>query len=711
MIFRPLVATLLASALLGCLPTRKEIDTTWPDVPGRDDAGLDAPDVEGDAGEGGEGPEADADVVPLPEETENNDPFHGGEAETLEGSVTLVGRIGPPGADAPDWDVFAVRGEGGQMLRVTAYPTSGSGPDLAVRILRLDADGGVEWERAGDDPATPSIYRDAFLPGAGEYLVVLSDRANFASSPGGWRGDSGMTWQLSVSLYTVPPSIAVPDLPWTWTGTIPTSGFIQTATFTPVAGTRIEALLATGSSSSFDPWLTVWDAGSGSVVVEDDDAGGGADSLVRFDASGAPLVFVLDHVTVGGTVPPSLTFSLRALDPAVEAEPNDRAASAGLVSVGAPPIEGVIAAPADGVEDRDLFRFEALAGRSYALVARRMGGSASAVDPAVAAWRSSAGTARLAPENPLAFADESPFLGDIDARLIVTVRRTGPLYVEVRDARNVDAERDGVPPVAGGPGHRYALEVSTVVPPAVIDLGDVASPAVRDAAAGVGGTADVFRFGAAAGSPALFELSDLAAAGSPFAPRGWLADRAGTAVLLTIEPPARGSAEAFAFVGGAGGSLAVADGLGAGDPAWSYRIAARALVAGAVTETTVPDDELADAQALAWDAAFDGVVVTGTLDSSGGAGPDLLDVYRVVVAPGARVAAFTGPAAGDALDTVLTLRSGDGTALAGNDDVPGGESLFSSVAALAGSDGVVFVEVGLWGLGAAGSYALFAGVP
>ncbi|MBI5487355.1 MAG: hypothetical protein HY905_08485 [Deltaproteobacteria bacterium] len=708
---RPPLALLLASAFLACMPTRREIDTTWPDVPGRDDAGTDAPEVEGDAGEDGDAPDAEADVVPLPEETENNDPFHGGEAEPLAGSVTLAGRIGPPGPDAPDWDVFAVTGAAGQMLRVTAYPTSGSGPDLAVRILRLDGDGNVAWERTGDDPATLSVYRDAFLPASGQYLVVLSDRANFSPSPGGWRGDTGMTWQLSVSLYTVPPSVVVPALPWTWSGAVSPPGFIQTVTFTPAAGTRIEALLATGNPSAFDPLLTVWDAGSGSVVVEDDDAGGGSDALVRCDASGAPLVFVIDHVTAGGTVAPNLTLSLRTLDPAFEAEPNDRAASADVVIVGAPPVEGTIAAPAGGVEDRDLFRFEALAGRSYAVAVQRMGGSTSDVDPAVAAWRSAAGTARLVPENPLAFADDSPLRGDVDARLVVAPRRSGPLFLEVRDARNVAAERAGTPPVAGGSGHRYALGVTSVVPPAVIDLGDLASPALRDDAADSGGTADVFRFAAAAGTPARFELTDLAPAGAPFAPLVWLADRTGTTVLLVLEPPARGSADAFAFVAGAGGTLAAADRLGAGDPAWNYRLAARTLAAAAIVESSAPDDDLADAQPLAWTAAVEGVVVTGTLDASAGAGADLLDVYRVLVAPGARVVAFTGSAAGDSLDTVLILRSADGAALAENDDVPGGESLLSTVDSVAPSDGVVFVEVGLWGLGASGGYALFVGAP
>jgi len=88
-----------------------------------------------------------------------------------------------------------------------------------------------------------------------------------------------------------------------------------------------------------------------------------------------------------------------------------------------------------------------------------------------------------------------------------------------------------------------------------------------------------------------------------------------------------------------------------------------------------------------------------------------VDFYRVVVAPGAQVAAFTGPAGGDAPDTVLALWTADGTRLAENDDVPGSETLFSAVEATAPGDGAVIVEVSLWSGGASGGYALFVGTP
>ena len=141
------------------------------------------------------------------------------------------------------------------------------------------------------------------------------------------------------------------------------------------------------------------------------------------------------------------------------------------------------------------------------------------------------------------------------------------------------------------------------------------------------------------------------------------------------------------------------------------RLALGALAAEAQTESSAPNDSPASAQALAWDVAFDGVVVAGDLDASDGAGPDAIDTYRIGVAPGARIVAFTGPEGGRALDTVLTLRASDGTTLASNDDLPGGETLLSGTEAPAGPDGVVFVEVGVWGMGAAGGYSLFVGTP
>ena len=655
-----LPVVLLIAALPACGPTKPDIDTQWPDVPVREDGGTEAGDADPD-GADGDATEADGDAIPLPEETENNDPFHGGAAEPLTGPVTIAGRIGPPGPDAPDWDVFSVSGAAGSMVRVTAYPSGGGRLDLAVRILRLDGEGNVVWERWGDDPSMIAVYRDAFFTEPGEVLVVLSDRANFSPSPGGWRGGSDMTYQISVSVLG-PPTMTVPSLPWTWSGTIPTAGLLQAATFTPAAGTRVEAMLRTSNVALFDPLLTAWDAASGLVVAEDDGAGGGDDALVRFEASGGPLVFVIDHVTAtGGAVAATLTLELRELDRAQEAEPNDRAATANVLAVGTDPLTGVIAAPAGGVEDRDLYRFEASAGRSYAIDVLRMGGAASDVDPTVSAWRSAEGSARLVRENPLAFADESPRRGDIDARLVVAARRAGTMYVEVRDARNVVAERAGLPPTAGGPVHRYTVFVSGVSATVPIDLGGLAAAIPRDDEADSGGRADLFRFSAPDGTPARFALTDLAPAGAPFAAVGYVTDAAGATILFALEPSARGAAEGFFFTDGAGGTLAVGDGLGAGDPTWSYRLAVSALTAEAQTETSAPNDSPASAQALAWDVAFDGVVVAGDLDASDGAGPDAIDMYRIDVAPGARVVAFTGPEGGRALDTVLTLRASDGT--------------------------------------------------
>jgi hypothetical protein len=711
MLRSPLASLLSVCVVLacvaGCVPSRPEFDSWWPDVPRRDDGGTDDADVDGGEEDG------ETEVPPLPRETEDNDPFHGGTAEPLDAPTTIAGNIGFPAADHPDWDVFSVAGTAGAMLRVNAFPVSYGGPDLAVRILRLDDAGTVIWERDGDDPGNTSVYRDAFLPADDTYLVVVSDAANFSPSPTAWVGGAGRDYELGVSVLPPPTAIA-PSLPWTWSGSIPTSGLIQAVSATPPAGMRLEALLRSGDGVHFDPWLTVYDAAAARVVAENDDGAGGFDALVRLEATGAPLVFVIDHVFADARRPAALTLDLRELDPAAEAEPNDLAESANDLTVGATPVSGTIAAPAveSGrvVEDRDLFRFAAEAGATYAIDAVRAGGTGD-LDPAVAVLRLVEGAGRLVAENPLAFGDDSPLRGDVDARVLVTARRTGPLFVEVRDARNVAAERSGTDPAAGGPEHRYTLRVSAVSAPAVVDLGTLSAPVSRDDAATVGGSADVYRFSTPAGAPLSLQLLDISAPGEIWAPLAYLTDAADAVVLLALEPPRGGQVDGWVFAAGAGGRLRVGDALGAGRAAFDYRLGLRALVAGAVTESSADNDTIAAAEALAWDAAEDGIVVAGSLDRSAGAGPDGVDVYRATVAPGGRVVAFTGPRAGDSPDTVVALRLADGTRLAENDDVPGGELLVSATSANAGADGVVFVEVSLWGAGSSGAYALFVGSP
>jgi hypothetical protein len=691
----------------GCGPTRPEFDSWWPDVPHRDDGGTDG-DVDAGDAEDGEG-----DAPPLPREDEDNDPFHGGTAEPLDAPTTIAGNVGFPTADHPDWDVFSVVGQAGAMLRVNAFPVSYGGPNLAVRILRLDGAGTVIWERDGDDPGNMSVYRDAFLPADDTYLVVVSDAANFSPSPTAWVGGAGLEYELGVSVLA-PPTATAPSLPWTWSGTISTSGLIQAVAATPPAGSRLEALLRSADGAHFDPFLTVYDPAAARVVAEDDDAAGGYDALVRLAATGAPLVFVVDHVFADTRLPATLTLDLRELDPAAEAEPNGRAESANDLLVGASALSGGIAAPTveSGrvVEDRDLFRFAAEAGASYAVDAVRESG-AGELDPAVAVLRLVEGAGRLVAENPLAFADDSPLRGDVDARLVVTARRTGPLFVEVRDARNVAAERAGTDPAAGGPDHRYTLRVSSISAPAVVDLGALPAPVFRDDTAAVGGSADVFRFSTPADAPLALELLDISAPSEVWAPLAYVTDAADAVVLLALEPPRGGHADGWAFAAGAGGRLRVGDALGAGSASFGYRLGLRALVAGSAAESTADNDTLAAAETLSWDAGEDGVVIAGSLDRSAGAGPDGVDVYRATVAPGVRVVAFTGPRAGDSPDTVLALRLADGTLLAENDDVPGGERLVSATSAEAGADGVVFVEVSLWGSGSAAAYALFVGSP
>jgi hypothetical protein len=276
MLRSPLASLLSVCVVLacvaGCVPSRPEFDSWWPDVPRRDDGGTDDADVDGGEEDG------ETEVPPLPRETEDNDPFHGGTAEPLDAPTTIAGNIGFPAADHPDWDVFSVAGTAGAMLRVNAFPVSYGGPDLAVRILRLDDAGTVIWERDGDDPGNTSVYRDAFLPADDTYLVVVSDAANFSPSPTAWVGGAGRDYELGVSVLPPPTAIA-PSLPWTWSGSIPTSGLIQAVSATPPAGMRLEALLRSGDGVHFDPWLTVYDAAAARVVAENDDGAGGFDAL------------------------------------------------------------------------------------------------------------------------------------------------------------------------------------------------------------------------------------------------------------------------------------------------------------------------------------------------------------------------------------------------------------------------------------------------
>jgi len=585
-----------------------------------------------------------------------------------------------------------------------------------VRVQRLAADGSVLWERAEDDPGSSSAYRDAFLPETGDYFVVLSDRANFSALPSSWRGggDDLYGYELGLALFDA-PALDASVFPWTWAGTIPTAGYVQAARASPAAGTRIEAVFATPDGAAFDPLLTVFDVTAGRVVAENDDGAGGHDALVRVDGNGGPLLFVADHVLTDSRRASSLglTLTLRALDPAAEAEPNDSTSAADVLGALPADVAGTVGAPrVEGgrtLEDIDLYRFDAAAGTTYVLEVQR-DGSAGGLDPWVAALRLVDGTGRLVPENPLSVADDSPRRGDVDARLVVAPRASGPLFVQVRDARNVAAVRDDRPPTAGGDDHRYHVRVSSAATPPVTDLGPL--PVSRDGLAATGGTASSFRFAAADGAPLSLALTDLSLPAATFEPLAYATAAGGATVLVVLEPPRGGSAAGWAFAHGAGGLVFAADALGSGGADFAYRLELRSLVAATWGEPPVGNDTLATAQPVSWDAGDDGVVVLGSLDRTlPGGGPDALDVFRATVGPDARLVAFTGPAGGAEPDTVLRLLAGDGTLLAENDDVPGAETLLSAAAATAGADGVVYVEISFWAAGARGAYALFVGVP
>ena len=293
---------------------------------------------------------------------------------------------------------------------------------------------------------------------------------------------------------------------------------------------------------------------------------------------------------------------------------------------------------------------------------------------------------------------------------VVAPRASGPLFVQVRDARNVAAVRDDRPPTAGGDDHRYHVRVSSAATPPVTDLGPL--PVSRDGLAATGGTASSFRFAAADGAPLSLALTDLSLPAATFEPLAYATAAGGAAVLVVLEPPRGGSAAGWAFAHGAGGLVFAADALGSGGADFAYRLELRSLVAATWGEPPVGNDTLATAQPVSWDAGDDGVVVLGSLDRTlPGGGPDALDVFRATVGPDARLVAFTGPAGGAEPDTVLRLLAGDGTLLAENDDVPGAETLLSAAAATAGADGVVYVEISFWAAGARGAYALFVGVP
>jgi hypothetical protein len=703
-----ILLVLPAFVLASCGPADRHYDEFIPDGP-RDDGGETISDAD-------DGDEAEGEATPLPPEIEDNDPFHGGTAQRVEPPYSLAGWIGVPSVDHPDLDVFVVAGRAGQILRVSALPMSPRDLDLAVRVQRLAADGTLLWERAEDDPGSSSAWRDAFLPETGDYFVVLSDRANFSALPASWRGggDDAFGYELGLALLD-PPALDASVLPWTWTGTIPTAGFVQVARASPASGTRIEAVFATPDAAAFDPLLTVFDTTAGRVVAENDDGAGGHDALVRVDGNGAPLLFVADHVLTDSRRASSLalTLTLRALDPAAEAEPNDSAAAANVLGALPADVAGTVGAPriVDGrtVEDVDLYRFDAASGTTYVLEVQR-DGSAGGLDPWVAALRLVDGAGRLVPENPLSVADDSPRRGDVDARLVVTPRASGPLFVQVRDARNVAAERDGLSPTAGGDDHRYRVRVSSAAPPPITDLGPL--PVSRDGLAATGGTASSFRFAAADGAPLSFGFADLSPAAATFAPLAYATDAGGATVLVVLEPSRGGSAAGWMFAHGAGGLVFAADARGSGGTDFAYRIDLRRLGATMWDEPPVGNDTPATAQPISWDAGDDGIVVLGSLDRTApGGGPDALDVFRTTVGPGARLVAFTGPAGGADPDTVLRLLAGDGTVLAENDDVPGAETLLSAAAAVAGADGVVYVEISFWAAGTRGAYALFVGSP
>jgi hypothetical protein len=706
-VLRVLAPMLAVAATLGCGPDRPHYDAiTW-DMTPRDDGGeADG----GDTGDAGDAPDADA---PEPDrEVEDNDPFHGGVAQPVTSPASLVGVIGAPTADRPDSDVFALTGAAGQVIRASAYPTGSGVLDLVVRIVRVDGGGEVVFERIGDDPASVSVHREAFLPESGEYWVVVTDRANLSPSPAAWRGGTDCEYQITIVVMGM-SSVPAGDLPWEWTGTIRPMGMVQGVRFAPPAGEWIEAAWSTTDEAVFDPFLTVFDESERRVLLEADDGGTGLSALVRFEASGNPLLLVLDHVRGDGARYPPHVLRLRSPDPGTEAEPNDRAASAVPLSSPAD-VRGTIDSPRwEGdarVEDRDLFRFEATASVSYAVSVSREG---SPLDPWVSVRRrASPLTDRLALLTPLSFADDSPRLGDRDARVVVTADAGGDLYVEVRDARNVAAEREGREPADGGTDHGYRLRIETATAAPPVDLGMLDAPRTAEETASQGGVPDGFRARLSPGQPFEWRLADRTAGTLPFAPLAWMAAPDGT--VPGRLSPAGGSSAGFGWFGADAGGfhrVEIGDGLGSGREDFLYRFEWLPLAAEAVVEAAGDNDADATAQPLAWSAPAAGVVVVGSLDRTAGTGPDPRDVYRVEGAAGERLLFFTGSAGATTLDTVLVVRREDGTVAAESDDVAGGSTLFSSIVLAAEEDAPLFVEVSPWGTGAAAGYRLFVGAP
>ena len=707
---RALLAAAVAAAVLGACDS---------DPPGADAGPWDVPaddgTTDGDAGDVPVEDVGDADAPPLPTEQEDNDPLHGGTAQRVTAPLSLTGTIGPPTAERPDLDGFVVTGAAGRLLRVDAFVTGGyRNLDLAVRLLRLDDDGTVLWERRADDSAGTSIRRDGFLPSDGDYLVLLSDRRNFGENPAAWVGGSRYGYQLTISL-SAPAALEAAALPFSWSGALAPAGSIQVVRGAAPVGTRLEASWSGSSVARFAPLLTVFDPDAG-VVLAERDAAGGTVARLRLPTPAESLLFVLDHTRADDSAAVPLQFDLRAPEDGVEAEPNDDAASANDCDALPCTFAGTIAAPGSagvpGVEDRDLYRFEAVRGTAYVLEVVRTGGVAGALDPHVAALRLPPGVVRPRPENPLALADDSPRRGDLDARLVLLPRADGPLLVEVRDARNVAAEREGRTPTAGGVDAGYRLSIGVTAPPTASDLGTLSGSAeVREGVAATGGTAASWRFAAADGLPIALELFDLSPPTDLFQPLAYLTGADGAQVLRQLAPARGAAAATHAFVDGPGGRLHVADRWGVGGVDFAYRFGLRPLAAAAALEAPIGNDTPATAQPVSWESGQVGVVLHGSLDRSTGTGPDPLDLYRVALAPDARLVAFTGPATGGALDTVLRLRGPDGTLLAENDDVTGAETLFSEVEATAGAAGVLLVEVAAWGAAPRGGYALFVGSP
>jgi hypothetical protein len=704
----PWPVPLLALALGACDTAPPDSDAWPPDVPVRDDGGAD-----GDADDVPLEDAGDADVPPLPAEREDNDPLHGGTAQRVTVPISLTGTVGVPRADRPDLDGFVVTGGAGRVLRVEAFTTDSRELDLAVRLLRLAPDGTVLWERRGDDSAGTSIRRDGFLPADDDYLVLLSDRRNFGENPDAWVGGASHGYQLTISL-TEPPALEAVALPFAWSGGLAPAGSLQVVRAATTAGTPLEAAWSGANPERFVPLLTVFDPASRAVVAERDAAGGSL-ARVRLPAPADTLLFVLDHTRADDSSALPLQFALQALAAGVEAEPNDDAVSANECLALPCELTGAIAAPGSagvpGVEDRDLHRFVAERGAAYVLEVTRAGGPAGALDPHVAALVQPAGAARPRSENPLAVADESPHRGDLDARLLLQPRADGPVLVEVRDARNVAAEREGRTPTAGSADAGYRLRITETAATTPTELGLLAAPASRDATASVGGTAEAWSFVASDGQPLALTLTDRSPAADLFQPLAYLTDAAGGQVLRLLAPLRGAAATSHAFVAGPGGRLHAADRWGVGGADFAYGFELRPLAAAALVEPPLGNDTPATAQLVAWEAGQVGGVVRGALDRSAGDGPDPLDLYRVTLAPGTRLVAFTGPAAGETLDTVLRLRDAAGALLAENDDVAGSETLWSEVEAEADPTGAVLVEVAAWGATPHGAYALFVGTP